>query len=186
MKHVVALFDKYEDAERAVLELTEQGYDREQMSVIARREDVHESLTTLTQSPVTVDATAGATMGAALGGLAGMLIGAGMLTVPGLGAIVAIGTLTATLGGLGVGAGAGAVAGGVLGALTGAGLSDAEASAYAEGIKRGGILVIVNAPEEREAEVWSILRDCGAVNIAERQEEWRRGGWTRFDETATP
>jgi uncharacterized protein (TIGR02271 family) len=58
-----------------------------------------------------------------------------------------------------------------------------EAHYYAEGVRRGGILVTVAADDDREAEqAVTILKRHGAVDIDERASEWRKQGWQgRFD-----
>lgn len=78
-------------------------------------------------------------VGAALGGAAGLLAGLGAFVLPGVGAVVAAGWLASAL----AGAAAGGAAGGVVGALIQAGLSEHDATRYAEGVKRGGSLVTI-------------------------------------------
>jgi hypothetical protein len=111
-----------------------------------------------------------------LGGGAGLLAGIGALAIPGLGPIVAAGWLVAAL----TGAGAGAVAGGVLGTLTTAGVSEADAHVYAEGLRRGGNLVTVRADDARAAEAASILARHGPVDTAQRGADYRAGGWSGY------
>lgn len=78
-------------------------------------------------------------IGAALGGAAGLAAGLGAFVLPGIGAVVAAGWLASAL----AGAVAGGAAGGVVGALIEAGVSENDAGAYAEGVKRGGTLVTI-------------------------------------------
>jgi hypothetical protein len=85
----------------------------------------------------TINRSAG--IGAALGGAAGLLAGLGAFVLPGIGAVVAAGWVASAL----AGAVAGGAAGGVVGALIEAGLSEADAAGYAEGVKRGGALVTI-------------------------------------------
>jgi hypothetical protein len=63
------------------------------------------------------------------------LPGLGAFVLPGIGAVVAAGWAASDL--------AGALAGGVVGVLIEAGVTQIEAVQFAEGIKRGGILVTV-------------------------------------------
>ena len=93
----------------------------------------------------TVNRSAG--IGAVLGGAAGLIAGLSNFVLPGLGAVVAAGWLVSAL----AGAVAGGAAGGVVGALIEAGLSENDAAGYAEGVRRGGTLVIVRvAGQDRE------------------------------------
>lgn len=131
-------------------------------------------------------AEAGATMGAALGGGAGLLAAMGLLTIPGLGPVVAAGWLATTVVGAAVGAGAGATAGGILGTLIRNGVSEADAHFYAEGVRRGGTLVTVRCDEAKISGVAEIMRRHRPVDRTERRQAYREGGWTAFDEAAPP
>jgi hypothetical protein len=116
-------------------------------------------------SEVGSGALKGAGTGAALGGIAGLVVGMAGLAIPGIGAVIAAGPLAAAL----AGAGAGAIAGGLIGALVNIGVPEDEANYYAEGMRRGGVLVTVNARDEDMADqAADIMRDHGAVDIEER------------------
>ncbi|MFC7540541.1 hypothetical protein ACFQU2_15130 [Siccirubricoccus deserti] len=117
-----------------------------------------------------------------VGGGAGLLAGIGALAIPGLGPIVAAGWLVAAL----TGAGVGAAAGGLLGALTEAGVGDEHAHVYAEGVRRGGNLVTLRTDDSRATEAEAILARHNAVDAEERGASYRSGGWTGYDEAATP
>ena len=90
-------------------------------------------------------ADAGAAIGGTLGDVAGLLAGLGMLAIPGLGPVVAAGWLVSTVA-LGV---SGGIIGGIIGALTQSGISEDEANAYAEGVRRGGALVVARVAGDR-------------------------------------
>src|SRR5262249_4649298 len=91
-------------------------------------------------------AAAGVTTGGVIGGTLGLLAGAGMLAIPGLGPFIAAGPIMAGLAGLGVG---GAV-GGVTGALIGAGIPEFEAKKYEGRLQKGGILLSVHCNTSEE------------------------------------
>ena len=91
------------------------------------------------QSRMRHAANRSAGVGAALGGAAGLLAGLGAFVLPGIGAVVAAGWLASAL----AGAVAGGAAGGVVGALIEAGISERDAAAFAEGVRRGGNLVTI-------------------------------------------
>jgi hypothetical protein len=122
---------------------------------------------------------AGAGIGAVLGGAAGALAGLGVIAIPGIGPVVAAGWLAATA----AGAVAGSAAGGIIGALTQAGVSKEHVHAYAEGIRRGGTLVTARVPDRDRARYEAIM-DRRAVDIEERAANYRRAGWSTFDESA--
>lgn len=189
---VVGLFDHFSDAEHAVRSLTNAGFRREDISILAndRTGEYSRSVSTTGESAAGEGAAVGAVGGGVLGGLLGLLIGIGALAIPGIGPVIAAGPLAAALGTAGataaVGAGIGVATGGVLGALVGAGVPEEEAHVYAEGVRRGGTLVVVNAPDTQAASASDILLRAGAVDISKRGAEWRTSGWSRFDENAEP
>ena len=150
-KTIVGLFDSREAARDAVNELLRVGFRHEDVSVLARgtagaegevgkvayvEEDGHEQVE---------DMAKGAGTGAAIGGAAGLLLGLSALAIPGIGPILAAGPLAAVI----AGAGLGGTAGGLLSGLTRLGLGDEDAHTYAEGLKRGGSIVSVEARGRR-------------------------------------
>ena len=62
--------------------------------------------------------------------------------------------------------------------LTDLGIPAAEAHAYAEGIRRGGALVIVKPSDEWTERGIEIMNRRQAVDIDERIPHWRQEGWT--------
>jgi uncharacterized protein (TIGR02271 family) len=124
-------------------------------------------------------ALAGAGTGAAIGGVAGLALALAPLAIPGVGPIIAAGPIAAAV----TGAGIGAVAGGLIGGLTRLGVSEQDAHYYAEGVRRGGILVTVSAANQSDAEkAVAILKRHGAEDIDERASEWKKQGWNgRFE-----
>jgi hypothetical protein len=166
---VNAFFDDYDDAATAVRRLETAGIPELEMSLVAGNlDDVHSHRALLTHGHddgAGEGAGTGATIGTLAGGGAGLLAGLGMLTVPGLGPIVAAGWLVSTL----VGAGAGAAVGGVIGALVDVGVDEADANRYAEEIRQGGVLVSVRADEAATDRIFAILDEEGRVDIGERE-----------------
>jgi uncharacterized protein (TIGR02271 family) len=57
-------------------------------------------------------------------------------------------------------------------------LPDEDRHTYAEGLRRGGYLVSVNASEASYARVIDILDDEGTIDIDERADSWRSEGWS--------
>jgi hypothetical protein len=181
-KTVVSVYDDSRKAEQALQDLLDAGYKRDDVSVVARgsegeggevRERTHE------ESRAGTGAATGAGIGAALGGAGGLLAGLGLLAIPGFGPIIAAGPIVAAL----TGAGVGAAAGGLAGALIGLGISKEEAETYAEAVRRGGYLVIVNASDEdanKAADRADILNRHDPIDIEERAEYWRQSGWRGY------
>jgi uncharacterized protein (TIGR02271 family) len=84
------------------------------------------------------------------------------------------------------GAGVGAAAGGLIGGLTAAGVPDEDAQYYAEGVRRGGTLVMVAAEENKAQQAYDIMMRHGAVDIDERGNQYRQEGWKGYDPNAQP
>jgi len=103
--------------------------------------------------------------------------------------VLAAGPLAAALGAAGastlVGAGIGAAAGGIIGALVGAGIPEEDAGFYAEGVRRGGTLVLVKASDDMAQRAYDAMRRYGAVDVDERSGNWRQSGWNGFDANDT-
>jgi hypothetical protein len=183
-KTVVGLLDDRDEAESVVTELVDSGFDRSDISLVAsdtRGAYVSQTGAGETASGAGSGALAGAGAGAAFGGIGGLLVGLAGLAIPGIGPIIAAGPIAAAL----AGAGVGAVAGGLIGALTDLGVPDEHVEYYAEGVRRGGVLVAVRTDEDRADIAANVLRNHSAVDIDERARGWREQGWTRFDETGS-
>jgi len=184
-KQVVGLFDSMQDAQGAVQELRNGGFSANDISIVANNASGQYSTSDGGGSEAAEGAGAGATGGAILGGLGGLLVGLGALAIPGIGPVVAAGTLATALGTTAVGAGLGAAAGGLVGALVGAGIPEEDAGVYAEGVRRGGALVTVQAETDSDADrAADILDRYNVVDIDERSSNYRSGGWSGYDANA--
>jgi len=186
-KQVVGLFDNMQDAHSAVSELTNAGFTSDDISIVANNASGQSAnYDADTGSEAAEGAGAGAVGGAVLGGLGGLLVGLGALAIPGIGPVIAAGSLATALGTTAVGAGLGAAAGGLVGALVGAGIPEEDANIYAEGVRRGGALVTVQAATDSDADrAADILDRYNVVDIDDRGSNYRSSGWSRFDENDT-
>lgn len=196
-KTVVGLFDTFAEAQNVVQALSDRGFPNEDISLIANdsrgefaqygHTDARQVGDTRTTDDATAEsAGAGAVGGTVVGGVLGLLVGTGLLVIPGIGPVLAAGPLATALGATALGAGLGAAAGGLVGALVGSGVPEDEANYYAEGVRRGGTLVTVRADDHRANEVYDIMRHSGAIDVQERGTTWRNEGWSRFDPDAGP
>jgi hypothetical protein len=176
---IVAMFDNTSDAHAAVRELVDNGFTRESISIISREgADQYGELLDPMPMDDTVEGVAG---GALLGGLTGLVVGLFALAIPGVGPVIAAGPIAAAL----TGAGVGAVTGGLVGALVDLGYDEDTAGYYAEGVRRGGVLVAVNA-SNRQQLAHQILSRYNPVDIDHRVTDWRHEGWNRFDPAGEP
>jgi hypothetical protein len=191
-KTVVGLFDTFTEAQNVVQQLVNAGFERSEISVLANdaRGEYSASRAVGETSSTAEGAGAGAVGGGVLGGVLGLLVGVGALAIPGIGPVLAAGPLAAALGTAGastlIGAGVGAAAGGIIGALVGAGIPEEDANFYAEGVRRGGTLLMVKAPDDMAQRAYDLMRSNGAVDVDQRSGDWRRSGWNRFDPNAGP
>lgn len=196
-KTVVGLYDNLTQAQRVVQDLVDQGFSRDNISLVANasasdyqryfdddgqyvtddhREETRDDMTS------GEGAAAGAGIGATIGGIGGLLMGLGLLAIPGVGPALAAGPIASAL----VGAGIGAAAGGLAGALVNSGVPEEEAHNYAEGVRRGGSLVMIRTDDTRATEAANIMNRYRPVDIEERSSQWRESGWTGYDRDAEP
>ena len=82
--------------------------------------------------------------------------------------------------------GVGAVAGGLIGALTDIGVPEEQAGYYAEGVRRGGVLVTVRAEDNLVDRAVEIMERHKAVDVEQRAAYWRESGWNRYSPQAKP
>ena len=201
-KTVVGLFDTNQEAQAVVQDLVNDGFARNNISIVANDpngehmqhnskatasaaggEGIHQGDTGEHAANTAGAAAGGAITGGLVGGGIGLVLGLlGAVAVPVIGPIIAAGPIAAAL----TGAGIGAVAGGLLGALTHAGVPEEDAHYYAEGVQRGGTLIMINAPDDRAQRAYEIIEDHGAVDIEERAAQYKQAGWTGFNPNAQP
>lgn len=146
-KRVIGVYDNVDDAIRAVEELKAQGYDREDISLVAKDRDEVKAVNAETGTKAEEGLAAGAAAGGLLGGATGLLAGVGALAIPGIGPILAAGPIAAALTGAAVGAGTG----GLAGALIGMGIPEDEANQYERDIKDGKLIVLLD-PNARKTD----------------------------------
>ncbi len=143
------LFHDRGAAENAYQELLDRGFTRDQISVLMSEE----SRTSFygNTSVMTSKAAEGTGVGAALGGTAGAIVAAiaalgTTILIPGLNLVI-LGPLAAAI----AGAGAGGAVGGLIGGLVGAGIPEETVKHYENGLKKGGIVLVVQPRTNVEA-----------------------------------
>jgi hypothetical protein len=149
-------------ANEVVHNLDVSGFNRSDISVLlpdrsGSRDFAHEAHTKAPEG-----AAVGATSIGVLGGAIGLLAGAGLLAIPGLGPFIAAGPIMATLSGAAVGA----AVGGIGGALVGIGIPEIEAKRYEGKIKDGNVLISVHTTtSEQVTRARDVLTRAGASDI---------------------
>lgn len=178
---VVGMFKDISGAEKAVRDLEQNGFLRDQISVVAAEKTKTEA--TLDIGPIEgIGAEGRAGTGAAIGTAAGLLGGILALAIPGVGPFIAAGPFSVALGG----AALGAAAGGLVGVLQDRGVSEQEAAYYQEGILRGGVLISVDATGAAADRAREILEKHDPVDVEEASENWRATGWAGEVPSETP
>lgn len=181
MPTVAGLFDERGAAERAVRDLVDAEYASETIGLLSAGEPIPGGQIAYETDNAGAEGLAtGAGAGAIIGGAFGLLVGATVIAVPGA-ALLAAGPLA----GLISGAVIGATSGGLLGGLIGLGIPRTHAEAYAEGVRRGGVVVTVDCKSDEQCvRAEHILGENGAADIEERSTYYREGGWTGYDAEA--
>src|SRR5262245_46874464 len=112
---VVAVFESLDQAKDAVRALEQAGFPHEQVSLVSRsvkKELPREKDVLEKDDQAAPDARTGAT----LGGLVGLLLGAPLLTIPGVGLVLLAGPIATAI--------TGAIVGGFLGSMAGWGVPE--------------------------------------------------------------
>lgn len=165
-KTVVGLADTREQAQRIVDDLLENRFHQDQISFVAKDEKGEYAAE---RTPIG-SVEKGAVTGAAIGGGGAFLAGvAGIVAVPAAGPVIAAGTILAAI----AGAGVGGFIGGIVGALTKGGVAEKDARYFAEGVRDGGILVVVHPEADRLEEAKRIFERSDAVTA------WNEDGTPR-------
>ena len=155
----IGVFHDRTHAQSAVNELRRSGFREEDIGVAGREgETVSGASASISDrgSNVATATTTGVAAGAGVGALWGLGIMAGIL--PGIGPVIAGGTLAAII----ASSATGAAVAGVAGALIGLGIPESEANHYETEFEAGHILVTVKASAGRYAEAIAIMNRAGA------------------------
>lgn len=167
-KMIVATFQNYSDAERAARAIKEQGLRTDDISIVTRQSNTTDATSSDTKPGATMmsgnqsearndNISDGVVAGGVLGGLAGLLLGAGSMVIPGIGAIAAAGPITGLL--------SGAVTGGIVGGLVDLGIPEAEGKAYEQQLRQGKVLFSMKTEDANIARVTELLKSNAALSV---------------------
>jgi uncharacterized membrane protein len=163
IQHAVGIFSSRRDAEYALTELRDAGFNMDKVSVIVKNADPNDQIggAGVSESKgeqIEGGAKAGATTGAMTGGIIGLVGTLGVLAIPGVGVAAEVGILLANtvLGGV-IGAATGALAG----ALIGWGVPEDKARYYDERVAQGDYLVVVQGTAEEILRAEGIIENRG-------------------------
>jgi len=162
-----AVFPDRPAAEKAIDELIRDGVDRSNISVVMRSAGETKEVAEATGTHAGQGAGTGAGIGVVAGGAAGILAGLGLLAIPGIGPLLAVGPIIAGI----TGAVGGGVLGGIVGVLIGAGIPEREARAYEERVRAGGVLVTARCSGDCD-KVMSTMQNMGADMSSCTSPDW--------------
>ncbi len=183
----IGVFPHRRDAEAAIQDLKNAGFDMNQISLVGKHTDGASlgSGNVADQTKTDEGAKAGAATGGALGGFGGLLVGLGALAIPGIGPVLAGGALATALATTAAGGAIGAAAGGLTGALVGLGIPDDRAHVYNDRVNRGDYLVMVDGTQEEILRAEPILSRRGIQDWAIFDAPDRAGHPTTTPSSAT-
>lgn len=166
-RHVVAAaFDDRSQAESAIHALTQAGFHIDSIGVAMRSHQEQDALIEHTGAHKTAEPLTEIVEGGLIGGMVGAIVSLGVLSVPGVGPVIAGGVLASTL----AGAGIGAASGGVQAALTHLGLSEEQANALETRFHAGAAIVTIDVENGRAGEADARLMDEDQEPAIERIE----------------
>ena len=166
-KRAVGVFSSRQQAEQALNELKASGFPMDNVSIIAKNADHNEQLSGAemsdrigeqkvgTATQVLADTVAGTTWGT-------LLVGLSSLALPGVGVVLAAGSLgVALVTGVASTAIGAAAAGGLVRALTDLGIPEQQASAYSDRLHQADYLAILDGTDDEIRRAEAIFSDQG-------------------------
>jgi hypothetical protein len=189
-KTIIHVYYDYASAEQAVRNAKAAGLGDSNISLVASNADGWHKPGSSDVNPLhdkdrdgkddrAEGAATGGGLGAIAGGAAGVAAGLGMLAIPGIGPVVAMGWLAS----LALGAVAGGATGGIIGALVESGESKENAALYAEAVRRGGAIVTAKVPDA-EVDKYKTILSQDSYDVVARESQWRETGWKGYDPAA--
>jgi hypothetical protein len=154
MKSIIGIFESHKEALKAVEILKQKGFPVEKISLLGKADMIDDHLHVrsneiLKEAPVSI--------GAIVGPIVGVLTGAGIFAVPGLGFLFGAGAVIGGLAGLDLGI----VGGGIITLLATLGIKKEHAVRYHEHLKVNRFLVIAHGDKEELDHAKKILEAYG-------------------------
>jgi len=169
IRRAVGTFADRVQAEQALTQLRESGFEMRDVSIVSKRDqdgdklagvDIHNEI----GNKGGEGASKGAATGGILGGLTGLLVGIGAIAIPGIGPVMTAGAVGTAVATTAAGGAIGAVAGGLVGGLIGLGIPEERAEEYHTAVQSGSYLVLVDGSAEEITQAETILHSHGIEN----------------------
>ena len=168
---IFGIFPDAADLLRASDALRALGLEEEQITIIGATGPVEKVLGDRKRELAASGAGVSAIGGSLLGGLLGLIAGIGIVMLPGVGAVLALGAVTTVIGSTAAGAGIGAAQGAFLGMLVGWGVGEEDTQRFTAAVSQGEMLLVAHAPSTLEKEVAAIMRHHRASDVTMRVDE---------------
>lgn len=152
---VVAIYDSFEKARDAVQQLEHYSFPSDQVSFVTH--SVGDDLRHSEALQYGDESETRAAEGAGVGGLIGLLVGAPILAIPGIGPLLVAGPLATGL--------TGAVVGGFLGSMLGWGAHEDHVSEYEKKVRAGHLLIVCNGEPDEVASAKELLDGTDVVEV---------------------
>jgi len=173
---VVAIYDDFVSASKAIKDLIDRGYIREQISIVSN--DVRGEYASVIGTGHATEAKVGAVnvVQTQLVDLKRALVNPNVMNISGVGPVVAAGPLSVSL----------ANSSELMRGLRSIGVPEQQAHYYAEGVRRGGTLVSLEVSNEATRGAIDTLNAYKPVEMNKRIALWQDAGWSKFDPKAEP
>jgi len=152
---VVGIYETLDAAKQAIETLEQSNFPSEQVSLVTH--SVERQVPEEEELQYGDQAQTDAAKGAGIGGLVGVLLGAPLLAIPGIGPVLLAGPIAAGM--------TGAIVGGFLGALTGWGVHEDQVAEYEEKVREGATLVVADGDPQEVAEAQRTLKETDATRV---------------------
>lgn len=164
MATIIGTFDRIDRAEQAADDLMRRGFRRDDVDMISHASNI-------AHRPATPPSRT-----------ANLIAETKIFRLAGIGEVFAEGPTAGLL----ASAARGEIGGSLVGVLVNLDLHEADAMPLAEAVRRGATLLIVKCEDELAERVHKLMRSHEAIDMGQRLQEWRAGGWQRFNQSGPP
>lgn len=152
---VVAVYDSFPLASSAIHALENSEFPADQVSLVTH--DVEKEVPRTEPMQYGDDTHRDAAKGAGVGGLLGLLLGAPLLAIPGIGPMLIAGPLAVGM--------TGAIVGGFLGSMVGWGVHADHVAEYEKKVREGALLVVASGDPDDVALAQRVLQATDARSV---------------------
>src|SRR5215216_667783 len=176
------LFKKRKQAEHAYEALQEAGFTGEEITIWVHKKKVPLNYEhRVSAQELGISAAIGAVVVGFIAAILGLLIARGIIIIPGFNPDLTRGPYLEMIT-FALFLAQGAITGAILGVAIRLFTSRQNAKITPTGIKRGGVLVVVNADDTKKDSAERVMRESGALDVQNLTEKWDSNVWADFRE----